>query len=168
MWPVACDLALEECALLDTEGVQPSNRKQALTSMKVTRPWFGIVTLSLAVALALALVIGALGTVLGGAEVSPPTQASQASAGPGRQQTYEGMVTDSRCGAKHQSAIGKTATDCTRACVHAGSQFALVDGDNTYLLEGHLPELKRAAGRRSTITGTLHGNTITVSSVAGI
>ena len=138
--------------------------------MKVTRPWFGIVTLSLAVALALALVIGALGAVLGGAEVSPPTPASQPSAGPGpgQQQTYEGMVTDSRCGAKHQSSIGKTATDCTRACVHAGSQFALVDGDNTYLLEGRPLELKRAAGQRSTITGTLRGNTIMVSSVAAI
>ena len=134
--------------------------------MKQTRPWFGIVTLSFAVALALALVIGALGTVLGGAETSPPTQASEPSAG--QQQTYEGMVTDARCGAKHQSSIGKTATDCTRACVHAGSQFALVDGDNTYLLEGHPTELKQAAGLRSTITGTLRGNTITVFSVARI
>jgi len=136
--------------------------------MKVIRPWFGIVTLSIVVGLALALVILAPGTVLGGAETSPPTQASEPSAGPGRQQTYEGMVTDSRCWAKHQSSIGKTATDCTRACVHAGSQFALVDGDNTYLLEGHPLELKRAAGLRSTITGTLRGNTIMVSSVAGI
>src|ERR1700704_6629793 len=143
--------------------MQQSSRKRELTSMKVTRPWFGIVTLSIAVALALALVIGALGTVLGGAETSPPTQASESSAAPGRQQTYEGMVTDSRCGAKHQSSIGKTATDCTRACVHAGSQFALVDGDNTYLLEGHPLELKRAAGLRSTITGTLRGHTIVVT-----
>ena len=136
--------------------------------MKVIRPWFGIVAVSFAVTLALALVIGALATVLGGAETSPPTQASQpSSAGLGRQQTYKGMVTDARCGAKHQSSIGKTATDCTRACVHAGSQFALVDGDNTYLLEGHPLELKRAAGLRSTITGTLRGNTIMVSSVAG-
>ena len=134
--------------------------------MKQTRPWFGIVTLSFAVALALALVIGALGTVLGGAETLPPTQASEPAAAP--PQTYEGMVTDSRCGAKHQSSIGKTATDCTRACVHAGSQFALVDGDKTYLLEGDPLALKRAAGTRSTITGTLRGNTIVVSSVAGI
>lgn len=136
--------------------------------MKVTGRWFGIVTLSFAVALALALVLGALGSVLGGAETSPPTQVSEPSAAPARQQTYEGMVTDSRCGAKHQSSIGKTATDCTRACVHAGSQFALVDGDTTYLLKGHPLELKRAAGLRSTITGTLLGNTIMVSSVTGI
>jgi len=136
--------------------------------MKVTLPWFGIVVLSFAVASALTLVIGVPGTVRGGAAASPPTQASAPSAGPGLQQTYEGMVTDSRCGAKHQSSIGKTATDCTRACVHAGSQFALVDGNNTYLLEGHATELKQAAGLRSTITGTLRGNTITVSSVAGI
>jgi hypothetical protein len=136
--------------------------------MKATRPWFGIVTLSFAVALAFALLIGALGTFLGGAETSPLVQASEPSADPGRQQTYQGMVTDTRCGAKHQSSIGKTATDCTRACVHAGSQFALVDGDKTYLLEGHSVELKRAAGLRSTITGTLRGNTIMVSSVAEI
>jgi hypothetical protein len=43
-----------------------------------------------------------------------------------------------------------------------------VDGDKTYLLEGHPVELKRAAGLRSTITGTLRGNTIMVSSVAEI
>ena len=155
-----------ECPLLDAEVVQPSHRKQALTLMKVTRPWFGIVAVSFAVTLALALVIGAPATVLGGAETSPPRQASEPSASP--QQTYQGMVTDSRCGAKHQSSIGKTATDCTRACVHAGSQFALVDGENTYLLEGNPVELKRAAGLRSTITGTLRGNTIVVSSVAAI
>src|SRR3977135_4254977 len=129
------------------EGVHPSNRKQALTSMKVAR--LGIVTLSFVVALALALVIGALGTVLGGAGTPPATQAGEPSAAPGRQQTYEGMVTESPRRARHQSASGKTATDCTRACVHAGSQFALVDGDKTYLLEGDPLALKRAAGMRS-------------------
>jgi hypothetical protein len=136
--------------------------------MKVVHRGFGIVVLSLAVASALALVIEVPGTFRGSAATSPPTQASEPSAGRGLQGTYEGMVTDSRCGAKHQSSIGKTATDCTRACVHAGSQFALVDGDNTYLLEGHPTELKQAAGLRSTITGTLRGNTITVFSVARI
>jgi hypothetical protein len=134
--------------------------------MKLAGPWFGIVTLSFAVAVALALGIGALGTVLGGAETSPPTQASEPSAAP--QQTYEGMVTDTHCLAKHKSSIGKTATDCTRACIHSGAQFALVDGDKTYLLEGDPLTLKRAAGTRSTITGTLRGNTIVVSSIAGI
>jgi hypothetical protein len=136
--------------------------------MKVVRRGFGIVILSLAVASALTLVIEVPGTFRGSAATAPPTQASEPSAGRGLQGTYEGMVTDSRCGAKHQSSIGKTATDCTRACVHAGSQFALVDGDNTYLLEGHPTELKQAAGLRSTITGTLRGNTISVFSVARI
>jgi hypothetical protein len=80
-------------------------------------------------------------------------------------QTYEGVVADTHCGAKHSPAINEGAADCTRACVHAGQHFALVDGDKVYVLEGQPDLLKRAAGVRVTITGTLNNNTISVASV---
>jgi hypothetical protein len=80
-------------------------------------------------------------------------------------QTYEGVVTDTRCGAKHTPAVPESAADCTRACVHAGEHFALVDGEKVYVLEGETELLKRAAGERVTLAGTLNGHTISVTSV---
>lgn len=81
-------------------------------------------------------------------------------------QSYEGMITDTHCGAKHSAAIGMGAADCARVCVHGGEQFALVDGDSVYVLEGHLEGLKRMAGQRARIVGILNGNKISVSGVA--
>jgi hypothetical protein len=80
--------------------------------------------------------------------------------------TYEGIVTDSRCGAKHSAAVGLSAGDCTRACVHAGEHFTLVDGDKIYVLEGETDALKHSAGERVKIQGTLNGDTISVASIA--
>ena len=96
---------------------------------------------------------------------SPATPQAETSSTAAPQQTYEGMIADSRCGAKHSAAIGKTASDCTRACVHAGAQFVLVDGDAIYLLEGNLAALKQVAGQRVKLVGSLNGNRISVSSV---
>jgi hypothetical protein len=80
-------------------------------------------------------------------------------------ESYEGVITDTHCGAKHSAAIGMAAADCTRACVHGGEQFALVDGETVYLLEGGMEALKRVAGQRVRIVGTINGNTISVASV---
>jgi hypothetical protein len=62
--------------------------------------------------------------------------------------------------------VGKSAADCTRVCIHGGEQFALVDGDRAYTLEGNQAALKRMAGQRVKIVGTLNGSTISVASVA--
>ena len=75
------------------------------------------------------------------------------------------MITDTRCGAKHSAVIGKTAADCTVACVRGGQQFILVDGETIYLLEGDLVVLKRVAGQRARISGTLNGKKISVTSI---
>ena len=121
--------------------------------MKIQRLWLEIVIASTAVACLLALLIAALGA------------AAVATESLARQQTYEGVVTCSRCGARHSSEISKTAADCTRTCVHGGATFALVDGDNSYLLQGDLNTLKQVAGQRTSIVGTVTGKTIRVSSV---
>jgi hypothetical protein len=136
--------------------------------MKTTRARFWIETIALvsAIACALALLIASLGAVAGAAsrelksgQPSKPLTANQP-------QTYEGMITDTQCGAKHSAAMNKTAADCTRLCVHGGEQFALVEGDKTYLLEGEPAALKLVAGQRARIIGTLKGNKISVASVA--
>lgn len=84
----------------------------------------------------------------------------------GHSETYEGMLTDTHCGAQHSAAVGMNPANCTRVCVHSGEHFALVDGDKTYSLEGQEAALKRLAGERIRIVGALNGNTISVASIA--
>jgi hypothetical protein len=131
--------------------------------MKMNRVWIEIVLLATAMACALALLIATLGAAAGTAsseEVAP--QETQSPAG----QTYEGVVTCSRCGARHSATLGQTAADCTRVCVRGGANFALVGADNTYILDGDVSVLGRLAGQRARIVGELSGKTIKVSSVA--
>jgi len=82
-------------------------------------------------------------------------------------QTFTGEVGDAMCGRQH---MGGTAAECTRTCVGKGSKFALVVGDKTYTLDttdkAALATLDKQAGKNATVTGTLDGDTITVSSVA--
>jgi hypothetical protein len=84
----------------------------------------------------------------------------------GGKQTLTGEVSDAMCGAKHMMEGGKAA--CTKACVDKGSKYALVVGDKVYTLEGgDTTALAKLAGERATVTGTVKGDTIQVSSVAG-
>lgn len=92
--------------------------------------------------------------------------AKQAESSSAQGEKYEGIITDTHCNARHSAAIGLSAADCTRACVHGGNQFALVDGDNVYVLDGDAGVLKKMAGQRVQIAGTLNGNKISVLSVA--
>jgi len=118
----------------------------------------------------LALLIGTPRVTAGaGAVPGPgsgrPAQPSpiQSSVIPG--QTYEGIITDAHCDAKHSAKVGMGAAECTRVCIHSGEHFALVDGDKTYILEGSDAALKRMAGQRVKVLGTLSGQTISVASV---
>ena len=126
--------------------------------------WIEIVLLAAGMACALALLLAGLGALAAATAQPAPAPQTQASALP--QQTYEGMVTCSRCGARHSAASGKTAANCSRACVLGGSQFELVEAEKTYLLDGDVKILKNAAGQRARIMGIARGNTIKVSSVA--
>jgi hypothetical protein len=133
--------------------------------MKAKHFWIELVTLCTAIACALALLFATLGAAAGAATGEQESgQATQPAVT--QQRAYEGMITCTRCGAKHKAAIGKAAGDCAISCVHHGAQFALVDGDKTYLLIGDMAVLKGIAGQRGTVTGALNGNTITVTSVS--
>jgi hypothetical protein len=134
--------------------------------------WMEILMLGTAGALAFGLVFASLGAAAGAASgETEPLQAVAPSTPPRSStplQTYEGMVTCSRCGAKHSSSIARNASDCARICVHGGATFTLIDGDAVYILEGNLDQVKKVAGERAKITGAINGHTniIEVSSVA--
>src|ERR1700761_6870266 len=97
----------------------------------VSRFWVEILTLGTSTACGLALLIATLGAAAG---TVAQDQSQGADASP-TQQTYEGMITDTKCGAKHQASIAKSASDCVRVCVHGGAKFAIVVGDRTYILD---------------------------------
>jgi hypothetical protein len=155
----------------------------SMNAMKV-RLWVEMLAIVSLIACAAALVIATVGSTADAAAGEPetalaaeprqssasPTQSSSPEASPVQPQNvqpqnYDGVITDTRCGAKHSAAIGQSAADCTRACVHGGERFALVDGDKMYALEGEVAGLKHSAGERVRIVGRLNGNTISVASV---
>jgi hypothetical protein len=119
-----------------------------------------IVLLGTAIALALALLFASLGAaawvaVGQTATVTPATGT----------QSFEGMISCSRCEAKHQPALDRSASTCVRVCVHGGAAFALIHDESAYLLEGDLGSFKKLAGQRARVIGTRTGNTIKVASI---
>jgi hypothetical protein len=86
---------------------------------------------------------------------------------PAAKRTFTGEVGDAMCGRKHME--GETAAECTRACASHGSKYALIVGEKIYTLDtadkSALATLDKQAGKTATVTGTLDGDTIEVSSV---
>lgn len=119
-----------------------------------------IVLLGTAVALALALLFATVGAAAGVA-IGQDTRVAR----PADAQSFEGMITCSRCGAKHQPALDRSASTCVRVCVHGGAAFALIHGESVYLLEGDLGSFKKLAGQRARVIGTRTGNIIRVASI---
>ena len=129
--------------------------------MKIKHVCLEIVLLGTAVALALALLFATLGAAAWVA-VGQTAQARPAKDA----QSFEGMITCSRCGARHQPGLDRSASTCVRVCVHRGAAFALIHNESIYLLEGNLDSFKKLAGQRARVTGTRTGNTIKVASIA--
>ena len=82
-------------------------------------------------------------------------------------QKFTGEVGDAMCGRQHMEG---TPAECTRTCVSKGSKYALIVGEKIYILDATdktaLATLDQQAGKTATVTGTLNGDTIEVSSVA--
>jgi hypothetical protein len=131
--------------------------------MRNYRVWIEILLLGTGIACALALLIATLGAA---AEATAGEATARQDSPSPSHQTYEGMVTCSRCGARHPGALGQTAADCARNCVRGGASFVLVEPDATYNLDGDLGVLGSMAGRRARVVGELNGKTIKISSVA--
>jgi len=77
---------------------------------------------------------------------------------------FKGTVTDAMCGKQHMMK-NASAAECTRECVKAGSDFALVSGDKVYVLKGDKAQLDKYAGVPVVVEGALNGNSITVKSI---
>jgi hypothetical protein len=137
--------------------------------MNTRRIWIEIVLVGSAISVGLALLLASIGAAAGIPEArndslqSAPAASQKALPA---EQVFNGMVTCSRCGAKHSPALQRPATVCVRVCVHGGANFALVSADSSYALQGDSQALKPFAGERARVTGTLSGHTIVVRSVS--
>jgi len=103
----------------------------------------------------LMVVLTGVGSFLGG------TAAMAAS-----KQTLTGEVGDAMCGIKHMEGA---PAECTRTCVAHGSKYALVVGDKIYVLntsdKALLAVLDQQAGKKATVTGSVDGMNVDVSTV---
>jgi len=86
------------------------------------------------------------------------------------EQTWNGQISDSACGAKHEEAAegqGKMPDrECTEACVRGGSKYVLVvDGKVMQIANQDDKDLATHAGHTVKITGELKGSAITVSKI---
>jgi hypothetical protein len=79
-------------------------------------------------------------------------------------QTLTGEVGDAMCGRKHMEGA---PAECTHTCVQHGSKYALVVGDKIYSLDttdkAIIALLEKQAGKNATVTGTVSGDSIEVS-----
>ena len=76
-----------------------------------------------------------------------------------------GTVSDSHCGAKHATASDQ-AEHCVEHCVSGGgATYVLVSKGKVYQLDAQ-DKFKGLGGKNVTVTGTVKGDSITVTSVA--
>jgi len=85
-------------------------------------------------------------------------------------ETWNGQISDSACGAKHEEAAegqGKMPDrECTQACVRGGSKYVLVvDGKVFPIANQDRSDLATHAGHKVQVTGELKGGAITVSKI---
>jgi len=79
-------------------------------------------------------------------------------------ETLTGTVSDAMCGKTHMMQ-GASAAKCTRDCVKAGSDYALVVGDKVYTLKGDKTAIDKFAGANVIVKGKLSGSTVTMESI---
>jgi hypothetical protein len=86
--------------------------------------------------------------------------------------TWTGQISDSMCAGSHSKMMAAhpdakmTAHDCTNACVKAGAKYVFISGGMTYNIANQdFSDLQVHAGHTVQLTGTLNGDTITVSKI---
>jgi hypothetical protein len=119
-------------------------------------------TPALAVALGLAILFigAAFAFAPNGAKPAATQESNKA------RRVFAGLVTDDRCGARHDMDSGKSTTECMKMCVRNGSKYVLVEGDKKYDLAGSESEIEGLAGQRVKVIGSLDRNTIKVDSIS--
>lgn len=86
-------------------------------------------------------------------------------------QTWNGTISDSKCGATHPTGEhnGKTMTarQCTQACIKGGAKYVFVSEGKVYNISNQgAAGLAKYAGDNVKLTGEMNGDTVTVSKVA--
>ncbi len=81
----------------------------------------------------------------------------------GAEKSWKGVVSDSHCLAKHATASDEAAA-CVAKCVSGGAKYVLVSHGKVYQLDPQDKVGADLAGKEATVTGTMSGDTITVSS----
>jgi hypothetical protein len=79
-------------------------------------------------------------------------------------QTFAGTISDSMCARADHSKMrmGSNDAECTNACVDShGAAFVLFDGKTSYTLKSKT-ELKKFAGHKVQVVGTLDAKTSTI------
>jgi hypothetical protein len=79
-------------------------------------------------------------------------------------QTFTGTISDSMCARADHSKMkmGSNDAECTIACAEShGAPYVLFDGKMSYTLKGKT-ELKKFAGQKVQVTGTLDAKTSTI------
>ena len=77
--------------------------------------------------------------------------------------TFVGSIGDSMCGPKHMSGSDK---DCTLGCVKEGAKYILVDPNGKIYQLSDQKRPEAFAGAKVKVTGTLSGDTISVTSIS--
>ncbi len=70
------------------------------------------------------------------------------------QQTFNGVITDTMCGANHKPMNVSPDSKCVQECVKHGSKYALLVGNNVYTLSDQQTPGKFAA-QKVRVTGAL-------------
>ena len=78
--------------------------------------------------------------------------------------TITGVVSDSHCGVKHATTSDQ-AVHCVEHCVSGGATYVLVSKGKVYQLDAQ-DKFKGLGGKNVTVTGTVKGDSITVTDVA--
>jgi hypothetical protein len=80
-------------------------------------------------------------------------------------QKFTGVISDEMCGADHKMMNVKPDSKCVTECIKAGSKYVLLSGSNVYVLSDQKTPEKYAA-KKVTVTGTLSGKDLKVTSIA--
>ncbi len=126
------------------------------------RFWIGLVALCAITSLALALAIIAVSATAAAFASAENRDAAPVQQAGNSEKVFVGMVADSRCGARHNPALGKSPAECVRACVAHGAKYVLVDGDKVYALDGNTGDVEKFAGQRVKVSGTPNRNLVQV------
>ena len=76
-----------------------------------------------------------------------------------------GVVSDSHCGAKHNTASAE-ATKCVQGCIKGGAEAVFVSGDKVYKIDSASQDkVKSYYGQQVTVNGDVDGDTLKIESV---